>query len=97
MLFRSVSGFGDGRFGPDNNITREQLALMLWRYAGSPAVSGGELRFTDADQVSDWALEAVRWAVGNGIVSGHDDGRLAPQGLATRAQAAQMLKNFLEK
>ena len=92
-----VSGFGDGRFGPDNNITREQLALMLWRYAGSPAVSGGELRFTDADQVSDWALEAVRWAVGDGIVSGHDDGRLAPQGLATRAQAAQMLKNFLEK
>lgn len=92
-----VSGYGDGRFGPDDNITREQLAVMLWRYAGSPAPSAKELDLVDSSGASPFALDALRWAVENKILSGYGDGQLAPQGPATRAQAAQMLKNFIEK
>ena len=92
-----VSGYGNGMFGPNDNITREQLAVMLWRYAGSPAATDKELHFTDADKASGYALEALRWAVENGVMGGYGNGQLAPQGLATRAQVAQMLMNFLEK
>ena len=65
---------------------------MLWRYAGSPAATSKELNFSDTDEASDWALEALRWSVENGI----GNGLLDPSGLATRAQVAQMLKNFIE-
>ena len=92
-----VSGYGNGMFGPNDNITREQLAVMLWRYAGSPAATDKELHFTDADQASGFALEALRWAVENSIINGKSGGILDPQGLATRAEAAQILKNFLGK
>nr|WP_325223875.1 S-layer homology domain-containing protein [uncultured Oscillibacter sp.] len=91
-----MGGYGNGMFGPNDNITREQLAVMLWRYAGSPAATDKELHFTDADQASGFALEALRWAVENGIMSGKGGGILDPKGLATRAQTAQMLKNYLE-
>ena len=91
-----VGGYGNGMFGPNDNITREQLAVMLWRYAGSPAATDKELHFTDADQASGFALEALRWAVENGIINGYGNGQLAPQGLATRGQVAQMLMNFLK-
>ena len=91
-----VSGYGNGMFGPDDNITREQLAVILWRYAGSPAATEKELHFTDADKASGYALEALRWAVENGVMGGYGNGQLAPQGLATRAQVAQMLMNFLK-
>ena len=90
-----VSGHGDGTFGPDAPITREQLAVMLWRYSGSPA-SSKDLDFNDGHEISPFALEALRWAVENGILNGDGDGQLAPQDQATRAQAAQMLKNFIE-
>lgn len=92
-----VGGYGDGRFGPNDNITREQLAVMLWRYAGSSAATDRELHFTDTDQASGYALEAIRWAAENGVLNGYGDGRLGPQGHATRAQVAQMLKNQLER
>lgn len=92
-----VSGYGNGKFGPDDNITREQLAVMLWRYSVSPAATSKELRFNDADQISGYAVDALRWAVENGIVNGYGNGRLGPKGLATRAQVAQMLKNYLER
>ena len=92
-----VGGYGNGMFGPNDNITREQLAVMLWRYAGSPAATHKELHFNDTDEISGYALEALRWAVENDIISGYGDGRLGPQGLATRAQTAQMLMNFLKK
>lgn len=69
---------------------------MLWRYTGSPAATDKELHFADADKISGYALDAMRWAVENGIVNGYGDGRLGPNGLATRAQVAQMLKNFME-
>ena len=92
-----VSGYGNGQFGPGNNITREQLAVMLWRYAGSPAATDKELHFTDTGEASSYALEALCWAVENSIIGGYGDGRLDPQGLATRAQVAQMLLNYLKK
>ena len=92
-----VGGYGNGNFGPNDPITREQLAVMLWRYSGSPAATNKELHFNDTDEISDFALEALRWAVENGIINGYGDGRLGPQGQATRAQVAQMLMNFLER
>jgi uncharacterized repeat protein (TIGR02543 family) len=91
-----VSGYGDGKFGPNDNITREQLAVMLWKYAGSPAAKQTSLNFTDAGQASDYALEALKWANENGIISGTGNGVLNPKGLATRAQVAQMLMNYLK-
>ena len=90
-----VSGYGGGRFGPSDPITREQLAVMLWRYAGSPA-AGGEPPFRDAGEIGAHARNAVSWAVESGVMSGRGGGILDPKGYATRAQAAQMLRNFLE-
>ena len=91
-----TNGYDNGKFGSDDGVTREQFAVMLWRYAGSPAANSGALSFVDADQASDYAVEALRWAAANGILNGHDDGRLDSGGLTTRAQAAQILKNFME-
>ena len=90
-----VGGYGNGNFGPNDPITREQLAVMLWRYSGSPAATNKELHFNDADEIDGYALEALRWAVENGIINGKGGGILDPQGLVTRAQVAQMLKNFI--
>jgi len=92
-----AGGYGDGTFGPDHPITREQLAVMLWRYAGSPAAAEQELHFADADKAGGYALNALRWAVEHGVMNGYGDGRLVPKGQATRAQVAQMLKNYLEE
>ena len=68
---------------------------MLYRYAGSPAVSG-ELGFDDADSISAWARDAVRWCVDNGILNGVGGNRMAPQDLAQRGQVAAMLMRFLQ-
>lgn len=92
-----IGGYGNGRFGPNDSVTREQLAVMLWRYAGSPAATDRELRFADAYKASGWALEALRWATENGIINGKGDGTLDPTGQATRAETARMLMNFMEK
>lgn len=90
-----ITGYSSSRFGPEDDITREQLAVMLWRYAGSPKAEG-ELDFADKDKTSPWAVQAMRWAAEKGIINGKGGGILDPTGKATRAQAAQMLKNFLE-
>ncbi len=92
-----VGGYGNGQFGPNDNITRQQLAVMLWRYAGSPATISQEMNFDDVGNASSYALDALCWAVYNGIINGYGNGQLDPKGLATRAQVAQMLKNYLEK
>ena len=93
-----VSGVGDGEFAPDASITREQMALILYRYAGSPDASGMVLReFADGDSVSAYAVDAIRWAVHEGLISGMENNTLAPQGTATRAQVAQILMNFHQK
>ena len=94
-----ISGYGDGRFGPDDPVTREQLALMLFRYAETlDMVTSGRdtlTSFTDSGSVSAWAREAVAWAVDSGILSGRPDGTLAPGGTATRAEAAVMLRQLV--
>ena len=91
-----TDGYGDGQFGPDDSVTREQFVVMLWRYAGSPEAGSQDLDFADADQVNSYAQAALCWAVEKGILSGVGGGMLDPKGTATRAQAAQLLKNFME-
>ena len=89
-----VSGYGNDYFGPEDPVTREQIAAILWRYDGStPAQSTAE--FTDRDTISDYAVPAVDWAWENGILSGLPDGSVSPGSSATRAQVAVMLFRFL--
>lgn len=88
-----VSGYGDGRFGTNDPITREQVAAILWRYEGRPQV-GKDAEFADAAQISSYALEAVDWARANGIVNGKGNNRFDPKGNATRAEVAAMLMNY---
>ena len=90
------SGISDGT-NADALITREQMVTMLYRYAGSPVAGGMAIsEFTDGSSVSDYATDAVTWALSEGILTGMGDGILAPQGTATRAQAAAMLMRFVE-
>ncbi len=90
------SGISDGT-NADALITREQMVTMLYRYAGSPVTGGMAIsEFTDGASVSDYATDAVAWALSEGILTGMGDGILAPQGTATRAQAAAMLMRFVE-
>ena len=70
---------------------------MLWRYNMEPAATDKELHFSDAAQASGWALEALRWATENGILNGKGNGILDPAGLTSRAEAAQMFENLLNK
>lgn len=85
-------GITDGT-NPMGSLTREQLAAMLYRYVGSPAVNG-TLTFTDSANVSDWARNAMIWAVQNGILDGVGGNRLNPKGTTTRAQAAAIFMRF---
>jgi len=93
-----IGGYSNGKFGANDPITREQLAAILYRYAQANGLTNGpsaELTsFVDASATSDWAEEAVRWAVGAGLLSGKSGGRLDPAGQATRAEVAQILTNF---
>ena len=91
-----INGTSPITFEPLEAITRQDLALMLYRHAGKPAVTGDLDGFTDADQVGDWAEEAMTWAVAEGIVQGDTPTTLNPTGTATRAEAAAMLQRFLE-
>ena len=95
MAWAKENGISDGS-NPDGNITREQFATMLWRYAGSPAGDGTLSSFGDSASVNGYAVDAMRWAVSTGIISGMSDGTLAPQSSATRAQVATMLMRFVE-
>ena len=98
-----VGGYGNGLFGSNDPITREQFAAMLYRFAQEQGydVSIGEntniLSYTDVADLSEYAISAMQWAVGAGIINGTGDGStLSPQGQATRAQAAVMLMRFCE-
>ena len=90
-----ANGVSDGE-NANGYVTREQLATMLWRYAGEPASNYSLGAYTDADSVSSWAETAMRWAVENGIITGVTDSTLEPQGTATRAQCAAMLMRLVE-
>lgn len=95
-----VGGYGNGRFGPGDPITREQMAAILNRYStykGYDAGTVGNITgFSDASQVSTYAAEPMGWAIGNGLISGVGNNTLAPKGNATRAQVATILKRFCE-
>lgn len=90
-----LQGYGDGSYGPYDAITREQLATLLWRYAGQPA-SDGQLHFSDAAEVSDYARQALNWASRQGVITGYPDGTFRPRDNASRAEAAQMIMRYFE-
>jgi hypothetical protein len=93
-----VEGYGDGNFGPDDVITREQMVSVLYRYtlfmeydvSQSADLSG----FADAGEISKWALEAMQWAIGNGIVEGIGNDLISPKTGTTRAQFAAMMQRY---
>ena len=89
------NGISDGTM-PNSSMTREQFAAMLYRYVGSPAVSGSVGNYSDADSISSWAQDAMVWAVQQGLIAGMDDGTLNPQGTATRTQVAAIFQRFIE-
>lgn len=95
-----VTGYGDGTFGPMDNITREQMAAILYRYAqykGYDVSAKGDLTaFTDGNTVSDWAKDAMSWAVGTALFNGKGDGILDPTTTATRAEVAKILMTYCE-
>ncbi|MDO4173542.1 MAG: S-layer homology domain-containing protein [Eubacteriales bacterium] len=93
-----VAGMGDGTFHPNDVITREQYASILYHYEKQPAVSGS-LDFPDAAEVGSWAVDAMLWANQRGIITGTKEGDtvlLQPKGSATRAQSAMILMNYLK-
>ena len=94
MDWAVTRGISDGS-APGAPITREQLAAMLWRYAGNPVSQGSLDGFTDAGKVSAYAAEALRWVVGAGLITGTDAGALNPQGEASRAEVSAMLTRFI--
>lgn len=93
-----VNGMGNNTFKPYNNITREQLATMLYRYARykqmNTSAQGNLSKFKDVSDISDYAGSAISWAVGSGIINGITSVKLSPKGTATRAQSAVMLQKF---
>ena len=89
-----VNGMDEETFAPDLPITREQIATILYRYSGADEAAESVSDFADLPQVSDYAMQAVLWAIESGIINGMD-GLLAPQATATRAQAATMLMRYL--
>ncbi|WP_209346341.1 S-layer homology domain-containing protein [Flavonifractor sp. AGMB03687] len=91
-----AEGVSDGT-NLEANLTREQLVTMLWRYAGSPVVESDLSGYPDSASVSDWAVNAMIWAVESGVITGNGAGALNPQGTATRAEVATILMRFIEK
>lgn len=97
-----VSGYGSGKFGPNDKVTREQLAAILYRYAQYKKydVSVGEdtniLSYDDAQSISSYAIPAIQWACGAGVVTGKSGSKLDPKGNATRVEVAAMLMRFCE-
>ena len=96
-----VTGYGDGRFGPNDNVTREQLAAILYRYASyskADTTATGTLDgFRDAAQVSSYAEAALKWAVGSELITGKTGNLLDPRGNATRAEIATILMRLIQK
>ncbi|MGN1003544.1 MAG: S-layer homology domain-containing protein [Oscillospiraceae bacterium] len=94
-----VTGMGNGTFAPTSNVTREQMAAMLYRFArdflGMEVPATGDLSgYSDRAKVSSWAEDAMSWAVGHGIMNGYENGTLSPGGTASRAEVAAMLRRF---
>lgn len=95
-----IKGYGNGKYGPNDNITREQMASILYRYAqfkGYDASKHSALtEFTDGTAVSEYAVVPMQWAVASGLIGGKGNGILDPKGEATRAEVAAILTRFDE-
>ena len=95
-----VGGYGGGRYGPEDNITREQLAVILARYADFMGIALPGARsytgFIDDADIANYAKEAIEWFFKANIIRGYPDGSCKPQGEATRAEVATMLMRFIE-
>jgi hypothetical protein len=93
-----INGVGENLFAPENNISREQIVTILYRYAMKDKIREGESAeltdFVDGDTVSPWAEEAMKWAVAVGLIQGNSDSEINPRGYATRAQVATMIMRF---
>lgn len=96
-----VNGIGDNKFAPNSNITREQIALIMYNYSNLHSLDTTESKsfdvFKDSASVSKWAKDAVEWSIGTGLLSGKGDGILDPKGNATRAEIATILMRYVEK
>jgi hypothetical protein len=90
-----ITGYENGMFGVDDSITREQLATILWRYAGKPSVSGSLSAFPDADYVSSYSYDAMVWATQEGIIKG-SGGLLNGKSTANRAEVAVMVQRYMQ-
>ena len=88
-----LTGYGDGRFGPNDPLTRQDLVTILWRYADEPKADAPD--FADENSIGGYAAQAADWARANEIVGGVGDNKFDPAGSATRAQTAVILQNFL--
>jgi hypothetical protein len=95
-----IAGYGDGSFGPDDPVTREQMAAILLRFADYANIKlqneSAKSQFRDSDAVSSWAAEDVMQARQTGLITGREDGNFDPQGTATRAEVSTILKQFIE-
>jgi len=97
-----VTGYSDKAFGPDDSITREQMATIMWRYAKYKNVdvtvdeTVSLAGFTDASSINSYAVDAMRWAYKTGLVQGIGENMLSPLGSASRSQCATILMRFCE-
>lgn len=89
-----VKGYSETSFGPERSISREELATILYRMAGSPAADYDLSRFGDGDRIQSYARDAMAWAADSGILNGYEDGTLRPQGQASRAEVCAMLTRY---
>ena len=93
-----MSGYDEKSFGVNDNMTREQFAVIMWSYAGNPEIApDAEAKdpFPDADRIASWAKDAVDWLQSEGMVSGREDGSFTPKGTCTQAEAAVILRQYL--
>ena len=94
-----VSGIDKDKFGPTNNLTREQLVTFMFRYAafdGRDVSARGDLsKVKDSSAISSWAKDAMQWAIAEGVIKGYDDGSVKPKGTATRAEFAQVIYTYM--
>lgn len=95
-----VNGYGNGKFGPNDPITREQMASIIMNYSNykgyDTSARASLTKFTDHHSVSEYAEDVMKWAVGSGLLSGRGNNLLAPQGQTTRAEAATILMRYCE-
>ena len=90
-----IDGYGDGNFGVDDPVTREQMVTLFWRWNGRPLAPSYVLSdYTDATEIRHWAKDAFAWAIYNDVISGKGNGILDPKGTATRAEVAQIVYNY---